>query len=135
MENLIIELLELSRQLDDSNLGEFDFGRLKKALVSLEEQGPEILRTQKEHRLLKSHLILQIMSKLRALKASGQAKAQAVWEERIAGMVDPGAEKLLEIHQALKKELNAALSTSPHYKRVCEPENVGKGKDEFKIGG
>ncbi len=135
MENLIIELLELSRQLDDSNLGEFDFGRLKKALDNLEKQGPEILRVQREYKLLKSHLILQIMSKLRALKAFGQADAHTVWEERISGMADPGAEKLLEIHQALKKELNAALSTRPHFKRVCEPENVGKGKNEFKIGG
>lgn len=135
MEDLIIELLELSRELDDSNLGEFDFGRLKKALVVLEQQGPEILRKRKEHKLLKSHLVLQIMSKLRALKACGQTNAYAVWEERISGMAEPGAEKLLEIHRALKKELNAALSTRRHYKPVCESENVGQGGEEFKIGG
>jgi hypothetical protein len=135
MENLIIELLELSKLLDDSNLGEFDLGRLKRALVGLEKQGPEILRVRKEHKLLKSHLILQIMGKLRALKACGDKHAHAVWEERISATADPEAEKLLEIHQALKKELNAVLSIRPHYKRVCEPENAGCCKDEFKIGG
>lgn len=135
MEDVIVSLLEISKHLDESNLGEFDFGQLKETLMKFEEKAPGILQMRKDYRVLSNHLMLNVVSRIRALKRAGDEGASAFWEEEMVNSSRLTPQRLIEIDNRLKQELNRVLSTRPHFRRTV----VGNGKrpDEkkFKIGG
>jgi hypothetical protein len=135
MEKLVIRLLEILRQLDEIDSGEFDFVNLKSALDEFAEQAPDILNISKEHNILKNHLILSIMGKLRVLKTAQPNGSFSVWEELVTSNPRLGAKRLLEIHAKLAQELNTILSTRPNFRKTCRMPDEQAANDEFKIGG
>lgn len=135
MEKTILRLLEISRELDEANLGEFDFGNLQEALTEFEQKAPEILQLEKDSRILGNHIMMRIMGKLRALKAAGHGKVSSVWENQVLNSPGITSQKLVELDNQLREEMNNLLSTKANFMKVA---SVGEGKvqnEEYKIGG
>ncbi|MBD3216639.1 MAG: hypothetical protein GF310_00090 [candidate division Zixibacteria bacterium] len=135
MEDVIVSLLEISKHLDESNLGEFDFGQLRDALLKFEEKAPGILQMRKDYRVLSNHLMLNVMSRIRALKRAGDRRASAFWEEEMVNSSRLTAQRLIEIDNRLKKELNCVLSTRPHFRRTVVENGKRSDEKNYKIGG
>jgi hypothetical protein len=134
MEKTIIRLLEISRQLEEANLGEFDFGNLRSALLEFEQKAPEILQLEKDFQVLSNHLMLKVMGKIRTLKAGGQCKVSAVWENHVLNSPGLTPQKLIDLDNHLRKDLNRFLSSRPNFQKVTTAnDNKIKG-DEYKIG-
>jgi len=135
MDELLSELLEISKQLDETSLGEFDFERLKKALIKLEKMAPQFCRIQKDHKIMKDYFLRQISGKLRALRIVKKGSPNFDWEDYLQGDHKMGAEKLIEMHCNLRRELNLYLGSRPHYRPVTMQANNSKGNFDYKIGG
>ena len=135
MEDVIVNLLEISKHLDESNLGEFDFGQLKETLLKFEEKAPGILQMRKDHRVLSNHLMLSVMSRIRALKRAGDQRASVVWEDQMINSSRLTPLRLIEIDNRLKEELNRVLSTRPHFHRTVVGNGKRSDEKDFKIGG
>ena len=114
MEDVIISLLEISKHLEEADLGEFDFGRLRDALLKFEQKAPEILQMRKDYRILSNHLTLGVMSKIRTIRSAENRNQGFFKEEEIfsSSRLTPG--RLIEIDNQLKEELNRVLSTQFH---------------------
>ncbi len=134
MENIVLALLETARELERSNLGEFDLGKLKNTLDQFEKIAPDILRIEKEHRLMKDRLILTAVSRLSALERAGYQSSLLPWTDTLSRSTNLEAHKLIEINQALKRELNRAFNTKPVLQQTAENANAKNSSDEFKIG-
>jgi hypothetical protein len=134
MEKTIVRLLEISRELDDANLGEFDFGNLRNALLEFEKKAPEILQLEKEFCVLSNHLMLRVMSKLRTLKAAGHGKVSTVWENHVLNSPGLTSQKLIELDNQLRDELNSLLSSRPNFLKVTSFDDSRVQNDEYKIG-
>jgi hypothetical protein len=135
MEDVIISLLEISKTLDDSGPGELDLGKLKDALLILEKKAPEMIQLRGDFRLLSNHLMMQVMSKIRAIKRAGDERASALWEEEMVNSSRLTPKRLIEIDNQLKKELNRVLSTRPHFRQTVSESGKNAGEKDYKIGG
>ena len=135
MEKTIIRLLEISRELDEANLGEFDFGNLKSALLEFEQKAPEMLRIEKDFRVLSNHLILKITGKLRALKEAGHGGVSTAWENHVLNSPGLTPQKLIELDDQLREEINHLLSSRPNFQRVVPAGLSKRQNEEYKIGG
>lgn len=135
MEKTIIRLLEISRELDEANLGEFDFGNLRNALLEFEQKAPEILQLEKDSRVLGNHIMMRVTGTLRALKAAGHGRVSSVWENQVLNSPGLTSHKLVELDNQLREELNNLLSTRPNFLKVASAREGKVQSDEYKIGG
>jgi hypothetical protein len=133
MQKTIIRLLEISRQLEEANLGEFDFGNLRSALLEFEQKAPEILQLEKDFRVLSNHLMLKVMGKIRALKAGGQGPVSLVWENHVLNSPQLTPQKLIDLDNHLRKDLNRFLSSAPNFQKVTTSNDNRVQSDEYKI--
>ncbi|HER00516.1 MAG TPA: hypothetical protein ENO22_14360 [candidate division Zixibacteria bacterium] len=134
MEDVIISLLEISKDLEEADLGEFDFGKLRDALLKLEQKAPEILQMRKDYRVLRNHLTLSVMSKLRAIRRAENGRPGLVCDEQIFDSSRLTPRRLIEMDGQLRDELNRALSTRPHFQRTVSGREVSEADNSFKIG-
>jgi hypothetical protein len=133
MEKIIIRLLEISRQLEEANLGEFDFGNLRSALLDFEQKAPEILQIKKDFRVLSNHIMLRVMAKIRALKSAGQERVSTVWENHVLNSSSLTPQKLIDLDNSLGKDLNRILSSRPKFQKVTKANDSRVQNDEYKI--
>jgi hypothetical protein len=134
MEDVIISLLEISKHLEEADLGEFDFGRLRDALLKFEQKAPEILQMRRDYRILSNRLTLGVMSKIRAIRNAENRKPVLLREEEIfnCSRLTPG--RRIEIDNQLKEELHRVLSTRPHFKMTVLEGGRSKQDSSYKVG-
>lgn len=135
MKELIIRLLDLSHQLDEANLGEFDFGRLQDILSECQHKAPGILQMEQEYNILKNHLLLQIKSKRRALDVAQNGSSGTLWNYVDESLAAFSAEKLLKIHASLCSESNTVFASKPNFLRIMKPRIKHENDQNYKIGG
>ncbi|NIP42220.1 MAG: hypothetical protein GWN61_07800 [candidate division Zixibacteria bacterium] len=118
MKDVIISLLEISKHLEEAELGEFDFDKLRDALLKFEQKAPEILQMRKDYRILSNHLTMSVISKARAVRSAENRNPGFFSEEEIFNSCRLTPSRLIEIDNQLKDELNRLLSTRPHFQRT-----------------
>ena len=134
MEKLIVDLLEVNRQLENDDPVEFDFDRLKKILGRFQQKSAEFVRFIREEKILRDYLSLQVTAKLRALAVlhdGADATCQTAPEE-LSKMT---AEKLIGFHNRLQGKLNKLLSSRPRFRAVVSARQKVKNLEKYKLDG
>lgn len=134
MENLIVDLLQVNRQLENDDPVEFDFDRLKSILGRFQQKSPEIVRSIREEKILRDYLSLQVTAKLRALAVlhdGADASVQTTPDE-LSKMT---AEMLIGYHNRLQGKLNKLLSSRPRFRAVATDRLKINNLEKYKLDG